>query len=86
MYVTDELIKQQKKIFAFMNFAEKLNIKLFYERNKKFQSEYAQNENELSIIKTEIKLNKVMTTLDYLLSEHHESMKYYISLSKKEIE
>tara|TARA_R100000900_G_scaffold47826_1_gene38550 strand:+ start:142 stop:402 length:261 start_codon:yes stop_codon:yes gene_type:complete len=86
MYVTDELIEQQKKIFAYMNFAEKLKIKLFYERNKKFQSEYEQNENEISIIKTEIKLNKVMATLDYLMSEHNDSIQFYISLSNKEKE
>ena len=84
MFVTDELIEQQKKIFAYTDFAEKLHIKLFYERNKKFQSEYEKNENELSIIKTEIKLNKIMATLDFLLSEHQDSIKFYISLSNKE--
>ena len=36
--------------------------------------------------KTEIKLNKVMATLDYLMSEHNDSIQFYISLSKKEKE
>ena len=86
MFVIDEVKEQQKKIFAYMNYVEKLEIKLFYERNRTSKTEYEKNENEISIIITEIKLNKIKATLDYLIVEHNESLKYLVSLSNEENE
>ena len=84
MYVTDELKTERERIVSLNHYVEKLYIKLFFEKNEKFNTEYEQNENDISIIQTEIKLNKILATLDFLQAEHLASIEYFISLSNKE--
>ena len=84
MVLEDELYRQQKKIHFYNGCIQKLSVKLYYEKNKKFDNEYLSNENELSIMSTENKICKMKYILSFLLIEHQESMNSYVNLIKQE--
>ena len=84
MVLIDEIRLLQDKIELYMSYIEVLKIKIYYEDNRVFDSEYEKNENELSLIKTRIKCCKMLETLSYLNSEMQNLIDYYIEVSKKE--
>lgn len=67
-----------------MSYIEALKIKIYYEENRTFDSEYDKNENELSLIKTRIKCCKMLETLNYLNIEMQDLIDFYIETIKKE--
>jgi hypothetical protein len=83
MVLEDELYRQQQKIHFYNICIQKLNVKLYYEKNKKIDNEYLSNENDLSIMSTENKIRKMKYTLSFLLVEHQESMNSYVNLIKQ---
>ena len=84
MVLEDELKRHQDKIFLYNSYIEKLRVKLYYERDKKIDNAYQKNENGLSIISTEIRLNKALEIVSLLLKEYQEYSDSYVELIKKE--
>ena len=84
MVLEDELQRHQNKIFLYNSYIEKLSIKLYYERNKKIDNEYLKNENDLSIISTEMRLTKVLETAGLLIAEYQHYSDSYVKIIKKQ--
>lgn len=86
MVVIDEIELLQEKIGLYMSYIEALEVKIYYESNKKFDNEYDANEMRLSLIRTKVKQSKMKQTLNYLQVEMQDLIDFYIETSKNEIE
>ena len=86
MVVIDEIELLQEKIGLYMSYIEALEVKIYYESNKKFDNEYDANEMRLSLIRTKVKQSKMKQTLNHLQVEMQDLIDFYIETSKNEIE
>ena len=84
MVLENELDRQQQRIFFFASYFEVLSVKLYFEKHKTFETEYEENENNLSVLLTQVKLDKIKATLDYLTTEFQQSMECYVKLIKEQ--